>query len=197
MFFSLSIRVNATNGFLINYLVVKHNTTKIKGFAVTIDNDTITGYFYLQNSKKGALVYQKDSIIFSNKTDSVFKMGTIKSVFLETSKRLYSPKYIEYTYFQSLGYFYHKVYSGNAEYYDNNFSRSNIYRTCRDVYILKKSGELLLVDPSSKYINRYMFKSSFKLLVDFYNKKYNSHYSYSKFINSLEVIVNIDKLIGN
>jgi hypothetical protein len=183
----------AANGFIINYLIMNNSYNKIKGFAVTKSNDTIRGYFYICNTKNRAVIYHKDSIIHKKDMDSVFKMGVLKSVFLENSRSFSSHILVEYTYIDTLGFFCHKVYTGNAEYFDNNFSMNNLSKTCRDVYILFKSGKLLLVDPYNNYINRYMFSSSFKLLIDFYNKNYCVNKPCPNFKTSLEVIKKIDE----
>ena len=193
IFTFFSVHSNAANGFIINYLIMNNSYNKIKGFAVTKSNDTIRGYFYICNTKNRAVIYQKDSIKHNSNMDSVFKMGVLKSVFLENSRSFSSHILVEYTYIDTLGFFCHKVYTGNAEYFDNNFSMNNLSKTCRDVYILFKSGKLLLVDPYDNYINRYMFSSSFKLLIDFYNKNYCVNKPCPNFKTSLEVIKKIDE----
>jgi hypothetical protein len=168
---------------------VKHAHIKSKGFAVTQTQDTIKGYFTIFDLTPKQRIYYYATINKDLKSrDSFLTMGTIKSIYLEpNSKSL--PKFsgmIHYKYLPAYKKMYREIKCGKYIFYDENYCTIHPNLFFGEV-LVTEGNKIFDLDPLTKLFNKNMFKSNFKLLVDFYNLKFNSKVPYSSFKNTWDV----------
>lgn len=162
---------------------------KTKGFAVTAMGDTLRGYFYV-NYYKGVLFNRDSKEQSANKNDSVLKNNDIRSVFLALGAiAVYNPGgFTEYDYFPKQKTFFRKIYTGKNDYYDGNIAIYDPNKICGELIIKNGYGKDILLVKKELAINR-----AKKLLTDYLNDKYNTHFAYKDFKNPIQVIREIEK----
>lgn len=185
---------------LVLFMLIKKNNVdhalfKSEGFAVTNSNDTLSGYFSFKNlTSKQYIYFNPKRTRPGDSTDTVLAMGTIRSIYLKslTEQKPYIPNVITYDYLPSFQRMFRKLYTGQYDFYDENFCTQHATIVYGDIHVVK-DGHAFLLDSLNQLFNKNMFKTNFRLLVDFYNTQYATHEKYAHFKNSWDVLEQLEK----
>jgi hypothetical protein len=184
--FARPCHATSANTHLILMQVMRDNNVKTKGFAVTVKNDTLKGYFLLDYYK--GVVFQKEQTSMDQSSNSILDNRSLKSIFLELRglDNSGANNFTEYVYLPEYGRIFRKIYSGTNDYYDENKSRRTPERVIGDIVVLQKGTTKSIAHISTRD------KSPKKSLVDFLNKTWQMSFSYKDFRTTIEVIREIE-----
>lgn len=167
--------------------VIAASHRKTKGFAITSGNDTLKGYFSL-NQPKGVVFQSEKSDSSNPNRDSSLQKSSFKSVFLKLNPKGFHSVdgFSEYNFFPEFDKILRKIFSDRNDYYDENLNNEQTaWKTAGDIFIVQKGSNIIRISTRDK--------STFKSLVDYLNKTWRANYSNKDFKTSIDVIREIDK----